>query len=351
MKKIFLTFIIMGFTATMLWAKDIYYCPMHTYYTSDKPGNCPICGMTLVKRKFVQTQNSASHPSGNHLSDYAPVTIDTRQMQLMGIKTAPVVKQPLVKTIRTVGFISTNHDLYQLQDEYIRAYIDLALAFRDARRFEHTRRSWESHREQRLKLHEAQDKLLRLGLGTHQIEQLQKVSWQTPWDQPQLLFFKEGTYYWVVAQIFEGDLGFVEPDQEAEIEIPVYAEKTKGIIRTIGGILDPQTRTVNALIELNQYRGELVGNMLVNVKVHVELNEYLMVPAEAVMNTGLRKIVFMQEKPGVFQPREVQVQALGDNGWAIKSGLAEKEQVAVSGNFLLDSESRLQAQSRGGAHD
>jgi Cu(I)/Ag(I) efflux system membrane fusion protein len=123
-----------------------------------------------------------------------------------------------------------------------------------------------------------------------------------------------------------------------------------GKIKTIGQILDPETRTVNALIEIPIYRGELVGNMFANVQVDVELNDYLMVPQEALMDTGTRKVVFVKESSNQFTPREVVVGALGDNGWGIKSGIKVGDQVVVAGNFLLDSESKMQATLDGG-HD
>ncbi|HLD87701.1 MAG TPA: heavy metal-binding domain-containing protein [Candidatus Omnitrophota bacterium] len=328
-------------------AKEIWYCPMHPHYTSDRPGDCPICGMKLVKKEGHPNAEHAlqEHIAGpeNRLADHAPVALDARQEQLMGVKTVAVRKQALMKTIRVPGYVSTNHELFELQNEYVQAYINYITVYRDYRRFEHTRRNWETHRGLQVKIHEVEDKLLRLGFSSDQIGKLRNVSWKTLWDQPELLLFKEGAHYWVVAQIFEPDRGFVEAGQEAEVEIPAYAEKIKGVIRTVGGIFDPQTRTVNAIIELTGYRGELEGNMLVNVTIPVDLNEFLIVPSTAVMDTGLRKIVYVESKPGIFEPREIQTGPLGDNGWAVKSGLAQGEQVAVEGNFLLDSESRLRA--------
>ncbi len=219
--------------------------------------------------------------------------------------------------------------------------MDFVVIYRDYRRYKHTRRNWESHRVLQLRLHEAEDKLLRLGVGRYQIEKLRQVSWRAPWNQPELMFFKEGAAYWVVAQIFESDRGFVEVGQEVQVEIPAYAEKVKGVIVSVGGIFDDRTRTVNAFIELNDYRGELEGNMFVNVSIPVELNESLIVPKSAVMDTGLRKIVYVKKDAGLFEPRPIDVGAPGDNGWVVRSGLVEGEQVVVEGNFLLDSESRL----------
>ena len=362
---------------------EIYYCPMHPQYTSEKPGTCPICSMKLVKKETAQQTVSSSKdtqkkirywtdpmipgykadgpgksPMGMDLipvyeqestdgqtafvPGYATVSVTAQKQQLIGIKTALVGKKSTSKTIRVAGYVSTNHELYQLQDEYVQDYINYVTVYRDYKRFKDTRRNWESHREIRLKLHEVEDKLLRLGLGPMQIEQLQKFSWKIPWDQPDLLFLKDHFEYWVVAQIFEGDLGFVQAGQEADIDISAYGQKTKGTIRSIGGTLSPQTRTVNALIELKGYRGELKGNMFVNVVIPVKLNEVVVVPREAVMDTGLRKVVFVQKNAGTFEPRVIQTGFETDDGFEVKSGLKKGERIVTSGNFLLDSESRIQ---------
>jgi len=280
-------------------------------------------------------------PSG--VQGYTTISVPVQKQQLIGLKTAIVSKENVAKIIRAAGHVSTNHDLYIFQDKYVQAYTEFVTVYRDARRFEHLRRNWEAHRQVQVKLHEAEDQLLRLGLGTHQIEQLRKVSWRTPWDQPELLFLKNYLEYWVVVQIFEGDLGFVEVGQEADIDIPGYKEKAKGIIRSIGGTVDPETRTTNALIELKGYRGELKGNMFVKVSISAQLNEVITVPRDAVMDTGIRKVVFVQKDEGTFEPREIQTGWEIDDGFEVKSGLKEGERIVVSGNFLLDSESRVQA--------
>ena len=366
---------------------DIYYCPMHPHYTSDKPGVCPICQMKLVKKEGnskakLQQQVTESkkekkilywtdtmilgyksdHPGKSPMGmdmtpvyekdpmqqqdavvGYTMVSVPMQKQQLIGLKTAIVSKTSAVKTIRAAGHVSTNHDLYVFQDEYVKAYTSFVTVYRDYRRFRHLRRNWEAHREVQVKLHEAEDKLLRLGLGTHQIEQLRKVSWRTPWDQPDLLFLKDRIEYWVVAQIFEGDLGYVEVGQEADIDIPSYREKAKGIVRSIGGTVDPETRTTNALIELKGYHGELKGNMFVNVAISARLNEVITVPRNAVMDTGIRKVVFVQKNKGTFEPRKIQTGWETDDGYEVLSGLKDGERIVVSGNFLLDSESRVQA--------
>ncbi len=321
-------------TSSLAFAKDDYYCPMHTSYHSDKPGACPICGMNLVKAE------------GKAKS--VGIVLDIPQQELIGIKTVVAKHMPLTKIIRTSGYVSTMHDVYVFQDEYIKAYKDYVNAFRDQKRFEHARRNSEAHRDVQLKLHEAEDKLLRFGFSHSEIEKLQKYSWVTPWEQSGLSFFNDDQHFWVVAQFYEQDLGYIEAGQEVRVEIPAYHETVLAKIKTVGQIIDPQTRTVNALIEISDYRGELAGNMFVNILVDVKLNDFVMVPQDAVMDTGLRKIVFVETRTGVFQERDVEVVALGDNGWAIKSGLMAGEKVVVNGNFFLDSESKMRASIDGG---
>lgn len=324
--------------------EDMYYCPMHTNYQSDKPGKCPICHMNLVKKQDTGLSPKSGH--GRHA-----IILSEAQMKLLGIVTVEAKRQPLKKIVRTGGYVSTMNDIYEAQDAYIKAHIEYVEVFRDQKRFAHKRRNWESHRDVQLRLHHAEDALLRFGFNHHEIKKLQEYSWATPWEQAGLSFFNQNQHFWVVAQFYEQDLGYIEVGQDVKVEIPAYHETVPGKIKTVGQILDPMTRTVNALIEIPIYRGELIGNMFVNVTVDVELNEYLMVPQEAVMDTGARKIVFVETSPGVFVQRDVMVVALGDNGWAIRKGISLKENVVVQGNFLLDSESKLQSNLAGGHDD
>jgi multidrug efflux pump subunit AcrA (membrane-fusion protein) len=83
--------------------------------------------------------------------------------------------------------------------------------------------------------------------------------------------------------------------------------------------------------------------MYVNAVIHVESGEALVVPEEAVIDTGTRRVVFVAEGEGYFHPREVLLGAKGEAGYAVTSGLTEGEEVVTSAQFLIDSESRLKA--------
>ena len=111
----------------------------------------------------------------------------------------------------------------------------------------------------------------------------------------------------------------------------------------MGGFIDPTSRSVTALIELNDYSEQLAANMQVDITIPVKLGDAILVPRESVMDTGLRKIVFVCKAGNAFEPREIQTGLETDDGYEVKSGLKEGERIVVSGNFLLDSESRVQA--------
>ena len=82
----------------------LYYCPMHPDYTSDRPGECPICHMQLVKRE-PDKQAAQEQKGATPMQGYAAVLLSPQKRQLIGVKTVPVQKQPLVKKIRTVGLV------------------------------------------------------------------------------------------------------------------------------------------------------------------------------------------------------------------------------------------------------
>lgn len=329
-------------------AKDVYYCPMHPSYTSDRPGKCPICNMELVKRKPKEAGQTADDSDGHSHATmpggYTSVELDEKQRQLMGVRTVEVKKEEVSKTVRAVGYVAHNVDFYKIQNEFIDAYRKYVTIYRDYKRFADRRRNWDVYREIQTKFLEAEHELTLLGLGEPEIAKLRDIKWWQSWDQPELAILRESNNYWVVAQVFERDLGFVEVGQKVIITIPSYHEEMTGVIRSIGGSVDPETRTTRALIEIEGYRGELKANMLAYVDILSELGEHLVVPASAVMDLGTRKIVFMDHGEGVFDPVEIQVAFGGDGYWSVDQGVKVGDKVVVAGNFLLDSESRMRSQ-------
>ena len=354
-------------------AKDIYYCPMHPQIQSDKPGTCPICYMKLVKkdagmdvraRRALPLQTDAS---AHKVADHAAVMIDAHKQQLIGIRTAQVEKKPLVKTIHTYGYVAHDFELYDAQLEYIEAWRtfypflyrraikdEFRTDWREYYRRPPAQSRWRSDEKVKAqqRLVKAEAELIHMGLTEAELEKLREIKYGQPWTRPDLLYYGDDYSVWIYAQVFESDLGFVSPTQKVSVTIPAYGETTEGVVRSVSPVIDPTTRTARVRIELPKYRSELSVNMYVTVEIPVELNESLVVPREAVMDTGLNKIVYVQTHEGTFEPRRVETDFEGEGVIAVTSGLKEGEMVVVDGNFLLDSESRLQGALTGGhQHD
>ncbi len=317
---------------------EIWYCPMHTHYISDKPGNCPICGMKLVKR---ETHLIDEHPqASNTVEGYAPVTIDTAHQQMMGLRTVAVVKKPLVVTIRAPGYVAHDLELYDAQLEYIDAW----------RKFHVKSSGWagsEEFRKTQQRLIKAEYELLHMGLDENELAQLRAIKSKKPGVKEEVLISPQGHSVWVYAQVFESDLGFVDVGQKAVIEVPTYEEKMEGIVRAVSSVVDEATHTVRVRIQILNPLVELKANMFLNVIMPVELDDSLLVPRDAIMDTGTRQVVFVQKSAGVFEPRQIKIGFEGNGMVAVKEGLTEGEIVVAQSNFLVDSESRLQAALNG----
>ena len=150
---------------------------------------------------------------------------------------------------------------------------------------------------------------------------------------------------WVLADVFEQDIGSVKTGSMASVKIDAYPDKTfQGRITYIYPTLKPETRTVPVRIELANPGQLLKPAMFTQVEVQVGARApVLAVPDSAVIDSGTRQIVLVQVKEGRFEPREVKLGARSDNYVEVRSGVEEGEQVVVAANFLIDAESNLKA--------
>lgn len=150
---------------------------------------------------------------------------------------------------------------------------------------------------------------------------------------------------WVVAQIFEYETRSVKLGQEAQIEFP-YGQSTRkltGKITFIYPDIDPQTRRARVRIEFANPGLELKPETYVTVTIHVAGGHALAVPREAVIDTGTAQYVIVALADGYFEPRPVEVGAPVDAFYPVLKGLAAGDRVVTSAQFLIDSETNLQA--------
>lgn len=150
---------------------------------------------------------------------------------------------------------------------------------------------------------------------------------------------------WVLADVFEQDIGLAKTGSKASIRINAYPDKAfEGRITYVYPTLKAETRTVPVRVELANPGQMLKPGMFTQVEMQVgDGSQVLAVPDSAVIDSGTRQIVLVQVKEGRFDPREVKLGARSDNYVEVREGVKEGEQVVVAANFLIDAESNLKA--------
>jgi len=148
---------------------------------------------------------------------------------------------------------------------------------------------------------------------------------------------------WVEASVYESELPLIKVGQKAELELDhLMGQKLEGKVDFIYPYLDPKSRTNNVRLVFDNADSLLKPDMYATVWItSLAASDSLAIPSEAVIHSGKRKIVFVTTGDGKFEPREVRIGVESDDGYiGIVSGLFDGEQVVVSGQFLLDSESQ-----------
>jgi Cu(I)/Ag(I) efflux system membrane fusion protein len=147
---------------------------------------------------------------------------------------------------------------------------------------------------------------------------------------------------WVNVDIYENEIPFVRSGQRASVTLSYDPNSTiNGKVSFIYPYVDEKTRTAKARLDVPNPGFKLKPDMYVNAEIKIDGGRHLTVPEEAVLDSGLRKIVFIDKGNGHFEPKEVKLGAKLDGFYQIVSGLDEGQKIAASSAFLLDSESRL----------
>jgi Cu(I)/Ag(I) efflux system membrane fusion protein len=147
---------------------------------------------------------------------------------------------------------------------------------------------------------------------------------------------------WVIADIYEYELPFIKIGDKAQISLAYSpGEAFEGTATYIYPSLDPKTRTAKVRFDLPNPEFKLKPEMWANVELKVPLGRKLVVPEDAVMDSGTMQMVFVDQGQGYFESRHIQVGSRVQGYYEVVSGLKEGEKVVTSANFLIDSESRL----------
>jgi membrane fusion protein, copper/silver efflux system len=383
----------------------LYYCPMHPQIVQDHPGECPICSMTLVPKPdapMVQPVASARSVPG-----LATVEIPVDRVQKIGVRTAPVARRPLVSDLRTVGVVEANErGLAQISPRFS-GWIEELLVSETGQRVKRgqplatiyspdvlqaqqellTALGWSAGAQPGALPHhtqlgspeglvaDARRRLELLGISPQEIDAIVRtrkpqraLPLRSPVDghvigkraiagmsvSPGMPLFEVAdlSTVWVMADVFESDVRRVQVGQPARFEVTAYqGEVFAGKVKFVYPTVDPSSRTLRVRLEVRNRPGpgglELRPGMYGNISLDLPEKTGLMVPSDAVVDTGEIQYVFVVRGAGKFEPRQVKVGTRGDELTEIISGVAEGDVVVTTANFLIDSESRLRAAVEG----
>lgn len=155
------------------------------------------------------------------------------------------------------------------------------------------------------------------------------------------------SHVWVLADIYEYELAQVRAGQSAVVTLPYDGSREMARLAFIYPTVDRQTRTATVRLELDNADGRLKPAMFVEVGLTVPLGERLVVPRDAVLDSGARRIVFVRHGDGSLAWREVRTGVRAGESVEILAGVAAGEQVVASAGFLIDSESSVKTAMAG----
>ncbi|MGH7842397.1 MAG: efflux RND transporter periplasmic adaptor subunit [Candidatus Binataceae bacterium] len=149
---------------------------------------------------------------------------------------------------------------------------------------------------------------------------------------------------WIYAAVFQNEMGKVRPGDPATVTVDAYPGASfDGRVDFIQPQIDPMTRTAKVRCEFSNPKGQLLPGMFAHVALDLPMGEQTVVPENAVLRTGTHNVAFIDRGGGYLTPAEIEMgQHVGDEFIVLK-GLAPGQQIVSSANFLIDSESQLQA--------
>lgn len=356
--------------------QSLYTCPMHPHYISTDPdGICPICGMGLVPSKSDLKSASINPVLG------IVISVPPEMIQTMGVKTAQVKQVAFGRKVRAFGNVQANTRREVVSASRLEGWIedlavtaegdtvrpgqllyrvyspDLVAAQKDylaALKIGNNNR-----------INASQQRLRSLGMQRAAITSLksqQKLIEKIPvfaedGGVVQALEVRDGAYVkpgdavlklqsyadvWVIASIVEQDIIFVSSGIPVMLEFPSAPQAPKhGVVDYVYPTIDPVTRTLKVRIVVDNEQGYLRPGAFADIAFNVDAGEKLSVPSEAVLHDSAGAHVITSLGEGRFASRAIKTGISAAGRTEITSGLQAGENVIVSGQFMLDSETNL----------
>lgn len=382
----------------------LYYTdPMNPGFRSEKPGTAP-CGMPLEPVYAEEGSGSEALVIGAPKQSPGAVKISAARQQLIGLQVNTVEPEPMTYILRLYGKIvpdetkvysvntSTDTWVRELSDittgsivakdqvlaevldpDFYTAQITYLVSLNNMERYRDKLGSDIRLRQTELadnQMRVAIQDLLDLGITEAQVQELAETRKAEPlmqvrspvdgvvlsrnltlyqWVKPGEEFYRIADLgrVWVYADVYEDEAKHIRPGMEVRVIHPQTGRIFPARVSRVLPLFDPAAKTLKVRLDVDNPEYDLRPDMFVDVEIPLTLPPSLHVPADAVIDSGTRKVVYVDIGNSTFEPRRV------ETGWRlgrqveITAGLTSGEKVIVSGNFLVDSESRMKTAAVG----
>jgi Cu(I)/Ag(I) efflux system membrane fusion protein len=359
-------------------SNEYWTCTMHPQVHKNGPGACPICGMDLIKKVIEETAGVSEKSDMEGM-----LTLTSNKQVLANVSTIKIKIERLSKELsaysyldfveqnrktipakfngrieklivnKTGDYVKKGEALFEIYSpDLVQAQNDYLIAL--------------SNKNQTNGLIESSIKKLELlGLTSIQIEDIKHsgqasltVTYYSPVSGTVIekkvqegMYVNEGTAIyelaelstlWNIAEVNESDLSAIKIGSKVKLKLKAYpGEEFAGKVTFIYPVINPQTRTVKVRSEFSSLNGKLKPQMYGETIFYSDAGLGLAIPADAIIFSGNRNVVWVKTSDGMFEARTVLIgEKYGDN-YQILSGLNAGDEIAASGGFLIDSESQL----------
>jgi Cu(I)/Ag(I) efflux system membrane fusion protein len=360
-----------------------YQSPMHPWITSDKPGNCTICGMALTP--VYEGESGAFQAEGM-------ISLGTNSVSVLDVATMKAARGPLLKTMRFSGVLEDDENLRRVVAAFYDGRIDgvfvehngkfvrkgepLAAIYSPellyvVRDLQNSTRTGE-----KAAAANAAQRLIQYGLSKDQVDALAQqqgnvytINLLSPISGNVLVkkaykgqYIKTGeplfeisdlSHMWFHAEVYERDLPDLRVGQKVTVRTPsVPGREFPGIVTFIDPRFDLQTRSTKVRVEVpnplvqdyeadGMMRRVLSYGAFAEAEVEGGISDALVVPRSALLQDGRRSVLYVEKGPGNYEQRNVKAGRVGNDHVEILEGLDAGEKVVVQGNLMIDAEAQL----------